>query len=159
MADTHETIADIVAEIRDMADDAGEFWRDQEDAHLLANRIEAAHKRERGDAAKLREALEAIISGYENADLCDMNYGEWCHDPANVCVNVPLCKAIHEARAALSAPPRNCDRFATAEEAIEYHKRTNCAERRHCAYHDGCPTDGSCVVNWLYAEAQEGGAK
>ena len=68
MADTHETIADIIAEMRGM----GNYQRYSGDhARVLAGRLEAAHKRELsknasknggdfgqlGDAAKLREAL------------------------------------------------------------------------------------------------------
>ena len=134
MAERQETVDDIIAWLRRPREGEKAYltvWRDE-----IADRLEAAHrrelarvdavideavhgyppedindKRESGNCAKLREALEAIISGYENADLCDMNYGEWCHDPANVCVNVQLCKAIHKARAALAAPPRNCDKF------------------------------------------------
>ena len=102
-----------------------------------------------GDVAKLREALEAIISGYENADLCDMNYGEWCHDPANVCVNVPLCKAIHEARVALAAPPRNCERFQTVKQAKEAYRE----EVRRVYIWDGCETER--LVDWLLAPAMK----
>jgi len=66
MTDTHETIADIIAAMRDEAaradmeqeyslDDAAEMMRE------LAWRLEAAHKRERGEAVtgsnQLREAL------------------------------------------------------------------------------------------------------
>ena len=165
MAD-NETTADIIAEMRRGTRLPG-YWSSCAVNEILqyhADRLEAAQKREaafhamtceandrlrehlqialdanrreRGDAAKLREALEEVLNDYQ--DDCAMS---------------------RMIRAALAAPPRNCDRFASAEEAIEYHKRTNCAERRYCAYHDGCPTDGSCVVNWLYAEAQEGGAK
>ena len=114
-----------------------------------------------GDCAKLREALEAIINGYKNADLCDMNYGEWCHDPANVCVNVPLCKAIHEARAALTAPPRNCD-VGTAKEQHERHNHFCYAHRVREKGCSGCPLNGEpcCELAWAQMPyTQEGGAK
>ena len=152
----------------------GQFTR------VMADRIEAAHKREMsknaskngadfgqlGNAAKLREALEAIISGYENADLCDMNYGEWCHDPANVCVNVPLCKAIHEARAALAEPVKNCE-VGTAEEQDErFHRFCVMQRKGSCA---GCPdpvggrtvANGirECALVWAQMPYEEGGAK
>ena len=106
MADTHDTIDGLLAEFRGYSAGMPASYHvtmSWADFRKMLDRLEAAHKRERGDSAKLREAVDAIISGYENADLCDMNYGEWCHDPANVCVNVPLCKAIHEARAVLAA--------------------------------------------------------
>lgn len=70
-----------------------------------------------------------------------------------------LVRVLGVLEQALAIKPRNCDRFATVDEAMEYHKRTNCAARRYCAYRDGCPTDGTCVVNWLLAKATEGGAK
>lgn len=143
------------------------------DALEVGGIVEAAHKRELsknvskngadfgqlGDCAKLREALENMVraetyGSMERDDLC----GRCLEKMFARCNHDGTCW-VDKAITALSAPPRNCDRFASAEEAIEYHKRTNCAERRYCAYHDGCPTDGSCVVNWLYAEAQEGGAK
>ena len=53
-----------------------------------------------GDAAKLREACEAIMSeigGY----LTDGLEVIWCNISG---------KTVKKARAALSAPPRNCDR-------------------------------------------------
>lgn len=110
--------------------------------------------RERGDAAKLREAL--LECAQYIACVGGVGVGEVT---INDSVRLMPEELAQKAIAALAAQPRNCDRFASAKEAIEYHKRTNCAERRYCAYHDGCPTDGSCVVNWLYAEAKEGGAK
>ena len=120
-----------------------------------------------GDMAAMRKTLEAIISGYENADLCDKNYGEWCHDSANVCVNVPLCKAIHEARAALSKPARNCE-VGTAEEQAKRFK-TFCDS--HYNKMDGicgdCPAkyyiDGwgvpYCQIKWAQMPYEEGNAK
>lgn len=163
MADTNDTIADIIAEMRGM----GNYQRYSGDhARVLANRLEAAHRRERGDCAKLREALEAIISGYENADLCDMNYGEWCHEPANPCVNVSLCKAIHESRVALAARPRNCDKYATADEALKAQEQMfNDSNFANGECKLGCPECDNprvgCKIAWLFAPAteKEGGAK
>ena len=58
----HETIADIIAEMRGM----GNYQRYSGDhARVLANRLDAAHRRERGDCAKLREAVKAVVEvGY-----------------------------------------------------------------------------------------------
>ena len=76
--ETHETIADIVTEMRKRAEEVyvgqdgyPESWKDQMDygeIYELSDRIEAAHKRERestrekssavGNAAAMREALE-----------------------------------------------------------------------------------------------------
>ena len=175
MSERQETVADIIAEMRDEGH-TGESscleWVGTK-MRYYADRLDAAHKRELsknasknradfgqlGDAAKLREALEAIISGYENADLCDMNYGEWCHDPANVCVNVPLCKAIHEARAALAAPPRNCD-VGTPEEQEDRFRRYCNSRGTFCG---DCPLynnrRGECRFAWAQLPYTEGGAK
>jgi len=112
MADTHETITDIIAEMRGFkryaASDSNDcryvaYWLYQ----TFADRLEAAHKRERGDAAKLREALKAI------GGLCTGLMPTW--DGA-----IGRIKDIAEA--ALSAPPRNCDRFATVDEARKAHE-------------------------------------
>ena len=136
MSEKQEMIADIVVELR-------RGGTDREFAWVLADRIEVAHSRELattekvsvvGNAAMLREALAAIISGYEKADLCDKHYGEWCHDPAIACANAPLCKAIHAARAALAEPPRECDRFADDLQADGLHE----AFVKHCNDCD-CP--------------------
>ena len=184
MTEKQETIADIIAEKRRRAEvierdraekmKRGEMTSDQYARELVADirreadRLEAARKREMataekssavGDRAKIREALEAIISGYEKSDLCDMNYGEWCHDPANICVNVPLCKAIHEARAALAAPPRNCD-VGTAEEQAERYMNF-CHNYPKCT---GCPCVGriqyhQCEFAWAQLPYEEGGAE
>lgn len=80
-----ETTADIIAEMR------GIRVREFQD---YADRLEAARKRERGDVAKLREALgklraelwnNTVIAGKRKFELYEI------------------------ADAALAAPPRNCD--------------------------------------------------
>ena len=63
----------------------------------LAYRLEAAHKRERGNTAKLREALIEIERKVNSLD-------------ENCAVDPVEIRDI--ARAALAEPPRNCDRFA-----------------------------------------------
>ena len=154
MADTHETIADIIAEMR------GIRVREFQDH---ADRLEAAHRRERGDAAKLREAdhnWDAICekcSEGEPPDECRY-YGEpsGCNSPmygkhpkpfgenAAVLRSAIIeilsemedmaglevgCKykfspdaMVQQCRDALAAPPRNCDRFATVDEARKAHE-------------------------------------
>lgn len=94
MADTHETTADIIAEMRRIR------VREFQD---YADRLEAAHKRERGDAAKLREALEFCVKGM--CGFCRMDAE--ARGMTTECVNG--CEALRKAKAALSAPPRNCD--------------------------------------------------
>lgn len=156
MSDTQETGAEVIAEYRADADKMDSHELPQPTTQylrIMLARIEVALRRERGDVAKLREALEAIISGYENADLCDTNYGEWCHEPANPCVNVSLCKAIHESRVALSAPPRNCDLPEVAKDPW----RAWLDDESN--WEDGNPKLE--IHDWLLAPAteKEGGAK
>lgn len=152
MADTHETIADIIAEMRRrIAVKMSDAWYTQEEWRKLCDRLEAAWKREKaaieadalavggivgashmrelsknvskngadfgqlGDAAKLREALEYMFILIDGRHL------------------VLECKTteeisgvqgkLAEARAALAAPPRNCDRFETAEEVDAAYRR------------------------------------
>lgn len=147
-----ETIVDIIAEMRGM----GNYQRYSGDhARVLADRLEAAHRRERealkrivaasivaknanapewilqrmadifamattalaapatteksstvGNAAKMREALEACIEAM--CRYCRMEAGR-----DRVCVHG--CETLKMANAALAAPPRNCD-VGTAEE-------------------------------------------
>ena len=118
----------------------------------------------------MRDALEAIISGYEKSDFCYLNYGEWCHDPANFCANVALCKAIHEARAALAEPPRNCDVGTPDEQSERFEnfclKHIGCAEEtggRHCV---GCPLEKAsrnitqrCELYWAHLPYESEAAK
>lgn len=95
MADTHETITDIIAWLRKPREGENAYltaWRDE-----IADRLEAAIKRELGDAAKLREAL--VESRRIASDLggCRLNDYWKLNEIVRVCT------------AALAAPPRNCD--------------------------------------------------
>lgn len=114
------TVADIVAEMRDCAATKINGRTITEHAMVpqsivlqWADRIEAAYKREMGDAAKMREALAPFPS------LCEwliVNAGKDALGKG-VASMVPLLrKRMELARAALSAPPRNCDRFATGSD-------------------------------------------
>lgn len=125
-------------------------------AKLLA-RIDAAVKRERdllvnaGNAAAFRAALENVervarfcaetprfTSGYPtDAARADVLYSR-------------IVELGRVARAALAAPARNCDRFATANDAVEGYIAAH--------PHDDEP-DASTYGSWLFAPAQEGGAK
>jgi hypothetical protein len=82
-----------------------------------ADRLEAALKRELsknvskngadfgqlGDAAKLREALELCVKGMCGFCMMDAE----ARGMTTECVNG--CEALRKAKAALDAPPRNCD--------------------------------------------------
>jgi hypothetical protein len=121
-----------------------------------ADRIEAAHKREQedaiaatvvaaaksasevyephiqsepvGNAAKMREALEKVV---------EIAKREW-----NAFRETSAMYEMHEiCTAALSAPPRNCDRFFNANDALEAFKKEK----------------GETIIEfirWIFAEAK-----
>lgn len=80
----NETIADIVTEMREATDDVSECaYVSVKMLELFADRIEAAHKRERGNAAKLRN--------------CDVGTAEeqaerwyWRYHVGHLCQSCPL---------------------------------------------------------------------
>lgn len=166
MSNKQETIADIVAALRAVA--YIQTAESPRDVLEFANRIEAAAKREReagaeaaqvcgeigemigreatrekssrvGNSAKLREACEALVSeigGY----LTDGLEVIWCSISE---------KTINKARAALSAPPRNCDRTecATSKAAQEVWRKEDGGKTAYyewllAAYTEGGTTDG-----------------
>lgn len=165
--ETCETLADIVAEKRRRADEIerdcaekmkrGEMISDCYARELVADirreadRLEAAHRRElaaSGNAAKLREAIDKcvnLITEFGNAEIVKT--------PLDVIIDI---EAI--LKAALSAPPRNCD-------VMDW--RTAWKTWRE-KFHPETPVGYSAVVkgteafmDWFTAPAteQEGGAK
>ena len=155
MAD--ETIADIIAEKRRRADEIerdcaekmkrGGMTSDQYARELIADIrkeadcLEAALKRERGDCAKLREALESCLD-----TICRI---VWIDDPvydkgghylgANY-----AAVSRDKARAALATPPRNCDKIKTSWDVLK-------------EWHEGLDTANDVVrlLDWLLAPATE----
>ena len=150
----NETIADIIAEKRRRADviervvaekmKRGGMISDQyarvliADIRKEADRLEAAHKREAGDAAKLREALDELVA---NIEMRSSTFG------LNVIVDT---KTYLDAKAALAAPPRNCDRYTTFNDAIR-------ALADKLGWHDGkWNSERYCILaQWLFAPATE----
>ena len=144
-----------------------------EDAKYLsqiADRIEAAWKRERveiattaaaqavnltnekfantpvGNAAATREALEAALPIMRNCPFTHYNTND-------------VDAVVSKMEFALAKPARNCDRYATAVEAMEELKRVHswCAKgNRRCL--EDCPDCGKtwCSLAWLFAAAEEG---
>ena len=172
-----ETIADIVGDIRAQNQGLPEGSYALSplvcDLLSLADRIEAAAKRERevgaeaaqicgevgemigreaackekvtdcnrlGNAAKMREALRGLLE-IVCVD-CKSSY-----EIDGKCVK---CPRVVAAKAALSAPPRNCDRFATLDDA------------RNTFYADYVPDEtcssATAFAIWLFDKAK-GGAK
>ena len=160
-----ETIADIVAEMLEFAEtDSQTIGRDvlrRRIQHFVASIIEAVAKREvtdcnhLGNVAKMREALERCASMGEQIDNQlgsseDTVYafrGERC-----LAHNISEC-----ARAALSAPPRNCD-VGTADEqhARFYSFCDKIEECKKCPLWRGGGLTSKCSVYWAQLPYEEG---
>ncbi|MBQ1429885.1 MAG: hypothetical protein IIZ06_09500 [Kiritimatiellae bacterium] len=174
MADTHETIADIIAEKRRQADeierDVSEKMKRNKmisdryareliaDIRREADRLEAAHRRERGDAAKLREALEALLNlAYEVEDM---------NSDSGPRTSMPTKFVIDTAKSALSAPPRNCDVGTAQEQDERFHRfcvkhHTGSCAGCHNPVGDYTVANGvrECALVWAQMPYEEGGAK
>lgn len=140
MSDTPETLADIVAEIR-----RGErmFWS-LRDCAAYADRIEAAAERERvsapGNVAAMREVLKestallAVVRGDEYAEN--------------------ITRQISRNTDVLASPARNCDRFATAVEAVvAFAGHLRALEDAHgiySEYPDKPALAAAAAVAWLF---------
>ena len=163
--DKQETIADIVADIR--AQNQGLPEDDYAlsplvcDLLSLADRIEAAAKREReatrekssrvGNSAKMRDALSRILG---IADHLQTRFDI----PRLASEEILELKQIAES--ALSAQARNCD----VGNAEEQYARVRAFCKRHkvglrCV---GCPVNGvlpkNCALIWAQMPYEEGGA-
>ena len=96
---------DYMNVVNGIADDLEEVWnreREKADAKIadLQSRVANAHKSECGDRAKLREALSTAI--------ILLMACEWPDDAPMQ----DITEVMDEIGKALSAPQRNCDRFA-----------------------------------------------
>ena len=142
MANTHETTEDVIAEMRGIR--VREFQE-------YADRIEAAHRRERGDAAKLREALRECAQYI--ACVGGIGVGEvTINDEVRLIPEELAQKAI----TALDATPRNCDRFATVDEARKAHEEYRGDYIMRASNKFDFPMKFEA---WLFAPATEGGDK
>jgi hypothetical protein len=98
MADTHDTIDGLLAEFRGYSAGMPPSYHvtmSWADFRKMLDRFDAAHKRERGDCAKLREVVDAMM--YEAFALCDS-----CVKPAAERGKL-LAKWCNKLRAALAA--------------------------------------------------------
>lgn len=162
-----ETIADIVSEMRlGVKDCRGERVGIFDS---FADRIEAAANREReagaeaaqicgeigemigreatiekssqvGNAASMREALsDACYAMFNFLKTKDGGYEE-------------MAESLDKAKAALAEPPRNCDKFNTADESYagfrKFCDEMKCSE---CQFNQNTAT---CLLSWLFAEAK-----
>ena len=108
------------------------------DFRRMLDRFEAAHRRERGDCAKLREALDESRRIASDLGGCRLNDYWKLNEIVRVC------------EAALAAPPRNCDKYPTFNDAIRA-----LADKR--GWHDAkWDSERYCILaSWLYAPATE----
>lgn len=164
-AEQRKTLKGIVAELR-MGDDGGKpayriGRQDQveismpsgqtirriviEEVHIseLAEWIEAAAKREGGNAAALREAIEPWVA-----------FGEWLLENAGkeglgaaIREYGPIIRQrLEELRAALYAPPRQCD-VGTPEE--KYRRWVHfCEQRLHSCNNCECKSPEGCTFKF-----------
>ena len=106
-------------------------------------------KTEVGNVAKLREAAVKIIDYLEPIRKWTMPTQENGTELTTLFAAVDTVYQI--ARAALAAPPRNCNRFSTWEEANKAFEKEN-------AHRIGFMNLYTDVLKWLFATAKEGGA-
>lgn len=153
MADTHDTIDGLLAEFRGYSAGMPPSYHvtmSWADFRRMLDRFDAAHRRERGDCAKLREALvkcrEIALQWQadEAAGVAGTTDKPHARSAAEAVIDMEF-----EINAALTAPPRNCDRFATVDEAIGAYRQTH----KYMVV--------NVFLDWLFAQAteKEGGAK
>ena len=151
MADTHDTIDGLLAEFRGYSAGMPASYHvtmSWADFRKMLDRFDAAHRREvattkqslavgnSGDCAKLHEALKPVkryLDGY----------------------TVNILELRRTVDAALTAPTRNCDRFASAEEAWDAY------DAWVESYREKGETEPLNEFGWLFtlATEKEGGAK
>ena len=167
----HETIADIVAAMRDEghAGDASCLEWVSAKFTSYANRIEAAAKREReagAEAAQVcgeigemigMEAIREKSSQVGNAAKIRDALSDACYAMFNFLKTQnggygEMAKALDKAKAALAEPPRNCD-IGNALEQVSRH-RIWCKCGGACAV--SCKM---CFAKWSQMPYEEGGVK
>ena len=182
----HETIADIVAWLSRPREGENAYltlWRDE-----IADRIEAAHKREREageEAAQIcgeigemigREAsckqsvtncnrlgnVAKMREALKRADaaLIQISKSDWFID-ANFAVTKAVIDAGNAIEAALSAPPRNCD-VGTADEQAERFAEycdSEACKRNRCKSRAKALCIERCAIAWAQMPYEEGGSK
>jgi mRNA-degrading endonuclease YafQ of YafQ-DinJ toxin-antitoxin module len=161
MTDNQETSADIIAEMRRrIAVKMSDAWYTQEEWRKLCDRLEAAHRRERGDCAKMREVLLNIKDEAEHS----YEYREYPIAGApgeyGTCHVVDADWLIDECNKGLAAPPRNCDVGTVAEQKVRFLEFCDDEKgpREHCR---NCRLSNApdCELAWAQMPYEEGGAK
>lgn len=140
-----EAVDHILSKMREPSCFKGKMPVERVDADFryFADRLDAAIKREReavGNAAAIRSALEAVVKvGYPH------NFQREAPHIRGYCYEITT--AIEKCFAALSAPARNCDLLANAQDALAAIHNDRCCVQN--------PIDERRLsVNWLFAEAK-----
>ena len=184
--ESKETIADIVADIREqnlgLPEDGYALSPLAGDLLSFADRIEAALKREREAGAEaahivgeIRELIgrEATIeksSAVGNAAAMREALEKvlrvlHCAIVADILKGDDVNSAFNEVTAALSAPPRNCDVGTAEEQEKRFNSfckthlsgtRSICSAQCPCV---GCRSMFHCLTKWSQMPYDEGGAK
>lgn len=164
-----ETVVDIIAEKRRRAEEIerdcaekmkrGKMVSDCFARELVAtlrreaDRLEAALKREGGDAAAMRKTLEEMAT-----DLEDLASRDGIRAPAYSSI---FSIYAEKCRKAIAAPARNCNVGTVEEQFLRW--QAFCGRSNpDCK---GCPCDGPecsfafCFAKWAQMPYDEGGAK
>ena len=187
MAETHDTIKSLLAEFRGYAAGMPPSYHvtmSWHDFRVMLNRFEAAHDHDVetateasaravvGACVKQQEAERKYVALREALELCVKGMCGYCRMDAEArgmtteCVNG--CEALLMAKAALAAPPRNCD-VGTEGEQVKRFTIFCKSQRLHSPGHADfcnpkCPCrDGGdinlCALTWAQMPYKEGGAK
>ena len=156
MAATNDTIDGLLAEFRGYSAGMPPSYHvtmSWADFRKMLDRFDAAHKRERGDAAKLREAC-ANIAEYARSAMCHAT---------DTHVLGYLNQIEGWANAAIAAPARNCDVGTAEEQTIRFNKfcLDNRTENDFGCGDCKCNSEDSkkCEFLWAQMPCEEGGAK
>lgn len=168
MSERQETVDDIVAEKRRRAEEIerdcaekmkrGEMISDRYARELVADirreadRLEAAHKRELGNSAALREALKAA----------ELGLFRWLSGSISRDEHRELVATI---KTALAAPPRNCDVGTAEEQSVRMAEfcRAQCKKTDGVRLCSGCRlfelAGTECRFAWAQLPCEEGVAE
>ena len=162
MAATHDTIKGLLAEFRGYSHGMPPSYHvtmSWADFRKMLDRFEAAHRRERGDCAKLREALKHIkdrlphMLQYMRVHWEDASAGGYFDE---------LMLVID---AALAAPLRNCDVGTVGQQDERFtafcnrHFKAVGLCDKDCPCRDFNMIGGACSIVWAQMPYEEGGAK
>lgn len=169
-----ETIADIIAKMHRFAEqheyDHPDMNTNAQGIQDYADRLEAAWKREKSAI----EADALAVGGMVEASRATAEKPSAVGDRAKMREALLRCDAITQLpevrneqsikdmrniiKRALAAPQRNCDRFATPEDARKEHRKI-CEEygacNKACGYKSGHSGIYQCFEAWLFAPATE----